>query len=428
MLTDSAFFVGANIPWNEFGYDLGTGAFDRAFFDKAFGDLRAHGANAARFWVHADGRRSPSFASDGRVSGMGGDSFADDLSSLTLLARTHGVVLQLCLWSFDMCKQDSAHVGLHADLITNDTKAASYVDRALKPMLSVIGDDPNVVIEVVNEPEWCMAGSCNTKQCVGVQQMQRFTARIAAAVHAASNLTVTTGSASLKWSTTRLGGGQAFYWRDTALMGAFPEGGTRASLDFYNIHYYDWMWNPTWGYDPCREPIAYWGLDKPTVVAELPATSSHYTAAAMLGCAHANGFAGDLFWAYKPSPQFPIAPAYAALRNFTTAHAALTAHSTLLAWLQARRREHGSAAQSPIAPPGPGEPVSSMVPSSAAQYPRTYPRQRDVHGDTEAVVAEAAGGAAGAGALAEPLTKRASRNAFVATLESPTARPLATSD
>ena len=224
------------------------------------------------------------------------------------------------------------------------------------------------------------------------------------------------------------GGGQAFYWRDTALMGAFPEGGTRASLDFYNIHYYDWMWNPTWGYDPCREPIAYWGLDKPTVVAELPATSSHYTAAAMLGCAHANGFAGDLFWAYKPSPQFPIAPAYAALRNFTTAHAALTAHSTLLAWLQARRREHGSAAQSPIAPPGPGEPVSSMVPSSAAQYPRTYPRQRDVHGDTEAVVAEAAGGAAGAGALAEPLTKRASRNAFVATLESPTARPLATSD
>ena len=43
--------------------------------------------------------------------------------------------------------------------------------------------------------------------------------------------------ASLKWSTTRPGGGQAFYWSDAALTAAYPEGGKDATLDFYNVHY-----------------------------------------------------------------------------------------------------------------------------------------------------------------------------------------------
>ena len=38
------------------------------------------------------------------------------------------------------------------------------------------------------------------------------------------------------------------------------------------MHFYDWMVNPSWGYDPMRKNTSYWGItDKLTVVAELPA-------------------------------------------------------------------------------------------------------------------------------------------------------------
>jgi len=191
-------------------------------------------------------------------------------------------------------------------------------------------------------------------------------------------------------------------------MGAFPEGGARASLDFYNVHYYDWMYNPTWGYDPCREHVGYWGLDKPTVVAELPATSTHYTAAAMLDCAYVNGFAGDLYWAYKPSPQFPIAPAYAALANFSAAHPALTAHSTLLIWLQARRRERALATHSP----------GALVPSHTAQDIRRHPFVPAAAEFTTVVEPPPLPTLSRTAIAAEPLTKSLSRSAFLATLDS----------
>ena len=175
-----------------------------------------------------------------------------------------------------------------------------------------------------------MQGQCNTKECVEDAQMQRFASMVAEAVHTHSNLRVTVGSASLKWSTPLPGGGQACYWNDAALRAAHPS--RLGVLDFYNVHYYDWMYDPSWGYDMCREPASHWKLDKPTVIAELPATSSHYTAAQMLNCSRAHGYAGDLFWAVN-DPAFPLAPALRALAAFAAAHPAQTSFDALVAWL-----------------------------------------------------------------------------------------------
>ncbi len=58
----------------------------------------------------------------------------------------------------------------------------------------------------------------------------------------------------------------------------------------------------------CSESADWWGLDKPTVVAELPASSEHFSTEQMLECSSANGFAGNLFWAFN-DPAFPLAPA-----------------------------------------------------------------------------------------------------------------------
>lgn len=249
-----AYWAGANLPWGDFGYDIGGGAWNATFFDSSFALLKAHGANSVRFWLHADGRSSPTFASDGTVTGMGGPSFAADLRALVGYADAHQLVLELCLWSFDMCKQDIAGAAMHDDLISDVSKTTSYIEHALKPMLSILNGSKNVVVEVINEPEWCMqdpsyrasadaselpgadvraGGPCNTKHCVSVSDMQRFTAMVAEAVHSLSTLRVTVGSASLKWSTVLPGGGQAFYWNDTSLRAAHAS--TLGVLDFYNV-------------------------------------------------------------------------------------------------------------------------------------------------------------------------------------------------
>lgn len=85
-------------------------------------------------------------------------------------------------------------------------------------------------------------------------------------------------------------------------------------------------------WDMCSESAGWWGLDKPTVVAELPASSEHFSTEQMLECSSANGFAGNLFWAFN-DPAFPLAPALPALENFTAARSEVTSFHALLMWL-----------------------------------------------------------------------------------------------
>ena len=85
-------------------------------------------------------------------------------------------------------------------------------------------------------------------------------------------------------------------------------------------------------WDMCSESADWWGLDKPTVVAELPASSEHFSTEQMLECSSANGFAGNLFWAFN-DPAFPPAPALPALENFTAARSEVTSFHALLMWL-----------------------------------------------------------------------------------------------
>jgi hypothetical protein len=269
------------------------------------------------------------YGSDGSVLGLS-STFTADLTSLAKLAEESKVVLQICLWSFDMCKKGEAPGDPHADLISNVTKTDGYIANALEPMLVALKSSPNVLIEVINEPEWCMHGPGNTDVQVAPAEMQRFVAKIAAAVHKHGKK-VTVGSASLKWNSDG-GSGEINYWSDSALKLAYSSAG--AHLDHYQIHYYDWMYNDRWGYDPCRQnaTVAYWKLDKPTVVGELMATSKHYTSSQMLKCAFDHGFIGDMFWAYN-DPKFPVAAALPALKESAAQHSDISSYATLIAWL-----------------------------------------------------------------------------------------------
>jgi len=214
------------------------------------------------------------------------------------MAQSNQVVLIIALWSFDMCKQETP-TSYHPQLLSNRTAAQTYIDNALKPMLNALQGFNNIVWEVINEPEWCIKETPgNTPFQATLVQMQAFAGAIADAVHKNSKQTVTLGSSCLKWNSDANPPAVGNWWSDKALQSAFPS--QQAKLDFYQVHYYDWMHNDDWGFDPVRKPASYWKLDKPTMVGELPATGGQfYKPYQLMNVSFVNGFWGSAFWAYN---------------------------------------------------------------------------------------------------------------------------------
>lgn len=298
---------GINVPWNQFGSDAGThyewGAlYDEEFFTTFFGECKEYGVNCVRLWIHCDGRSTPEFDDEGAVTGLD-DNFLTDFDNILRIARENNVMVMPCLWSFDMTKDFTStagkYGGMHADLIQDSAKTRSYVDNALIPMVEHTKNAENLFAwEVINEPEWSIDGPGTTTQLVSATEMVRFCGMIAEAIHAHSDKMVTVGSACLKWHSTAQPS-EAHYWSDASFKAAYDKPGSR--LDFYQIHYYDWMFNPDWGYDPFQsgKTTAFWELDKPTIVGESPGTAGQYTVQEMVDGAFANGYAGIMPWSYN---------------------------------------------------------------------------------------------------------------------------------
>ena len=226
----SAWWNGLNVPWDNFGYDIGTSTpFNTSWFQQFFSDCDANDVNSVRFWLHCDGRGSPLFYSDGEVSGLS-STFLSNLNTLVNMAKQSNVVILITLWSFDMCNQEVSN-GLHPDLISNQTKTTTYLNNALIPMLNSIGTFDNVIWEVINEPEWCISETPpSTLVSVPLQQMQRFVAMIANTIHTHSSQKVTVGSASLKWNSD-VSPAVGNWWSDSGLKAAYSASGSY--LDFY---------------------------------------------------------------------------------------------------------------------------------------------------------------------------------------------------
>eukprot|EP00040_Diaphanoeca_grandis_P021992 m.117655 g.117655 ORF g.117655 m.117655 type:complete len:369 (-) comp28594_c0_seq1:52-1158(-) len=325
-------FVGTNIPWNHFGYDIGGGAFEPEWFETYFDSAKSNGSNIARFWLHADGRAGLVFdKTTGEVTGLT-PTFLPELVQLVEIAENRSMVIQICLWSFDMCKEEAGPN--RANLISNHNLTNTYLSNALRPMLGALTQHNNILFEIINEPEWCMKETpCNTKACVTTFEMQQFVASTAVVIHE-GGFKVTVGSASLKWSAPNKPA-IAFWFNDTALMAANPGSSCAApTLDLYQIHYYDWMYNPTWGYDPMRANVSEWGLtDKLVVVGEIPTTSTHYSPTVMLKQSTENGFRGTLFWAYN-DPSFPDGAAGAPMLAFAKEMGQNASYATLITYLE----------------------------------------------------------------------------------------------
>ena len=382
LLQDPPFplFLGTNVPWNKFGYDIGGGAWDRRWFESYFKSISGT-QNTVRFFLHCDGRASPHFGEDGRVVGLarpehgGAGTFSRELAELVALTRENRLVLQICLWSFDMCRSNGFPV--RSNLIADPAISQSYVDNALQPFLESLdaAGCEHCMLEVINEPEWCIddpkLDRCSAATCVSAAAMQRFVAMVTANIHGHSpQRKVTVGAASLKWSApTANGRSVADLWTDSALIiaasTAHVENVGRPTIDLFNTHFWNWQERVD-GYGPCNvDDASFWMASKPIVFAELPAhIHSHVDrhSAELLECILKRGFNGGLFWAYNdPGSLLEDAGATLTKATSTLPHEAAS-FEALMAYVRSPTPPH------PLPPP-PGPPPPRPGPPGMEQSP-----------------------------------------------------------
>ncbi len=302
---DRGFLKGVNLPWNHYG-DFGIHPwwgkmYDPGRFYDFFQECKRYGVNAVRIWIFADGRTSPEWASEGEVSGLD-ERFLPDIDDMLGKAAEAGIGVIAVLWDFmvfnDHRSGDGPHAGMHGPMFWDYDQTSRYLDRALIPLVSRYKDNPALIgWEIMNEPEWGMQinGGGSAAQTIGEWSMRRFVARNAVAVHEhGGGKLVTVGSASWKFNSDL--DWRTNYWSDDALKETV-DWDSAATLDFYQVHYYDWM-------HPHSDPF-YYARDyfrtggKPVLIGEATPKTAYYSPDAMLQRAKQGGYAGVLFWSYS---------------------------------------------------------------------------------------------------------------------------------
>lgn len=298
------FASGINLAWGldaEGGHNFALDLLELPdyTFPQALDELSAAGGNTLRWWLHSNGSYSPEFDNQGRVTGLDSRTIPN-LQKVLDMAYERGIVISMCLWSFDML-QDQGQNQLHMkQLLEDSTYTRTYINHALIPILSAVGNHPAVLTwEIFNEPEGMTSEFGWTPVRTEMKYIQQFINLVAGAIHRYQpEALVSNGSWSFRASTDV--GGNKNYYSDSLLVAA--GGDSLGFLDFYQIHYFP----EHFGNDlsPFHHPAAHWQLDKPVMIGEFPVTGIKgqvepaKSTEEAYRYAYENGYAGCLSWSW----------------------------------------------------------------------------------------------------------------------------------
>lgn len=273
------YLSGVNLAWLDFAADFGSGLHED-LLHQMLDDVQAAGGNSVRWWVHADGSRTPEWGLvDGqRLVTAPGGNMIEDLRRALDIASQYNIFIVPTLWSFDMLRNNEFRQPPTLDnyrLLVDEGVLQSYIDNALLPMVEALNDHPQLFAwDLFNEAEVMTESWFHEEEAVDETRIPsradivRTQAVLAAAIHRAAEQNgqqalVTTGSKSMAKYNSDVAGGSNWYRDDRMIAAA---GGDRlAVLDFYKPHYYD---NEGRGGDwsVFHHAATHWGVDKPTLI------------------------------------------------------------------------------------------------------------------------------------------------------------------
>ena len=284
VLGSDRFVIGANLPWVDYGTDIGTSAWHPRGglsarpaalerLDRTFAALSGDGVSIVRTFLLCDLRSGARFDDNGVPTALD-EAVMPDLDALVAAARRHGVGLIPVLLDFHLCKRarivNEVQLGGRARLLTDSAARNALVDIVIRPIVERYGDNETIVAwDVMNEPEWCLAsGRFRLRQGVPFDVLHAFLDQAVRCVHESARQPVTVGCAN----TERL---------DLVK----PLG-----LDFYQVHWYEHF-----GWPALERPVADLGLgDRPVILGEFPGRSERV--ADVLDAAARAGYTGALIW------------------------------------------------------------------------------------------------------------------------------------
>lgn len=318
---EKIFVSGHNLAWISFAGDVGDAPLNATAFEAAIKAVADSGGNTMRVWLSTNGANDPKFGADGYVSGLGSKTIAN-VQQMLSISKKHKMLLMPVLLTHNFMQDQGQNLTYTRRMLTTDSGIAAYIRNAVVPLVTAIGNDPNLICwEIANEAEGMVSGVGWTAQKIAKTDVQKFTNRMTGAIkRAVPGVLVSTGTVQASY----LG-----WYSDDQLktVGGDADG----TLDFYMVHYYGWNGVSN---SPFRKGAASWGVDKPIVVGEFassswgpstPSTSTMQDAEkidTLLENLFRNGYAGGLFWQYQRDGGDPwmmgfstSAPSMAALKR-----------------------------------------------------------------------------------------------------------------
>lgn len=311
------FTSGVNVAWFNFAQDVPNPPIAR--FTELFNTITPVGGKVVRWWLHTDGRVTPSYDAEGFAEPMPADQI-EDIRSILDAAEEAGVMMVISIWGFDMLQNHHGDDSVPANnrlLLTSDAHRQAYIDNVLTPMVTALrGHKGLYAWEIFNEPEgmseehgWIHDSSLE----VSMEVIQKNVNWMAAAIHEADPEALVTNSAWTFITNSNLPQeGWTNHYSDAELIRV--GGKANGTLDFYEVHYYD-NWS-TWAnaektqvneqnnerVSPFTHPVSHWNLDKPVAIGEFWALdviySGDHLAEDMYVKLYENGYSGAWAWQY----------------------------------------------------------------------------------------------------------------------------------
>ena len=239
----------------------------------------------ARTFLLCDARSGVLFDAGGTPTGLDA-AVLPDIAALASAARRHGIGLVPVLLDFHLCGPreivNGVQLGGRSHLIADRDAAAALVDRVVRPIAEMFGNDDAIVAwDVMNEPEWCLPRDLFPgATAVSFAAMRRFLAEAVQVIHRHARQPVTVGSAGT-WALDLV---------------------TGIGLDFYQIHWYD-----RFGWDALARPVAELGLaDRPVILGEFSGRSTRI--GDVFDEAKPAGYEGALVWSVLSNDEHSAYP------------------------------------------------------------------------------------------------------------------------